>query len=263
MGLLQPNFSTKKVTRTLGKVAIERLAAASLGKAVYGAAAINHVSKLLRSNVITSVVATVIISTPDFYRAAKSNQISWSQFSKNLAINASGTAGGVAGWLGGAAAGATVGSFVPIVGTAVGGLVGGLVGAFVAGTAASSGTKKVLDYFVEDDAKRMLDIANRSLGEVACDFLLTEKEVSQLIEKVKSIFDANWLRTMYQAGANSNSDEKYLEYSYAQFEKMCEEIVSQRSKIYLPDAQSVNVKIDNIVSLLLTGNDSEFLIFST
>lgn len=243
-----------------GKAAVEKLAAASLGKAVYGAAAINHVSKLLRSNVITSVVATVIISTPDFYRAAISNRMSWAQFSKNLAVNASSVAGGVAGWLGGAAAGAAIGSFVPIVGTAVGGVVGGLVGAFGTGTAASIGTKAVLDHFIEDDAKRMLDLANKSLGQVACDFLLTEEEINQLIEKVKTTIDIDWLRTMYQAGVSSTLDEKSLEYAYVQFEKMCEEIVSQRSKIYLPAPQSVNTEISNIVGFLLEGNSSDFLL---
>jgi hypothetical protein len=258
MGTIAARHLVKGAAQTqFGKVAVEKLAAASLGKAVYGAAAINHVSKLLRSNVITSVVATVIISTPDFYRAAISNRMSWSQFSKNLAINASSVAGGVAGWLGGAAAGAAIGSFVPIVGTAVGGVV---VGAFSAGTAASIGTKAVLDHFIEDDAKRMLDLANKSLGEVAYDFLLTEEEINQLIEKVKATVDIDWLRTMYQAGASITSDEKSLEYAYVQFEKMCEEIVSQRSKIYLPAPQSVNTEISNIVCFLLEGNSSDFLL---
>ncbi len=54
----------------LGKTVIEKVAAASLGKSIYGAAALNHVSKLLRSNVVTSALATVVITTPDFYRAA-------------------------------------------------------------------------------------------------------------------------------------------------------------------------------------------------
>jgi len=261
MGTIAARHLVRRAAQTqVGKVAVEKLAAASLGKAVYGAASINHVSKLLRSNVITSVVATVIISTPDFYRAAISNRISWAQFGKNLAINASGVAGGVAGWMGGAAAGAAIGSLIPIVGTAVGGIVGGLIGAFGAGTVASIGTKAVLDNFIEDDAKHMLDLVNKSLVEVAYDFLLTEEEISQLIEKVKTNVDIDWLRIMYQAGANSNSDEKCLEYAYVQFEKMCEEIVSQRSKIYLPAPQSVNKEISAVVDKLLEEGDSDFLL---
>jgi hypothetical protein len=142
MGTVIARDLIKGVVQTqIGKAAVEKIAAASLGKAVYGAAAVNHVSKLLRSNVITSAVATVIISTPDFYQAAISNQISWAQFGKNLAVNASGVAGGAAGWMGGAALGAAIGSGLPIVGTVAGGVIGGLVGAFGAGTAASVGQK--------------------------------------------------------------------------------------------------------------------------
>jgi len=59
-----------------GKNVIELVAKASLGKAVYGAAAVNHVSKLLRTNVITSAVVAVAVSTPDFYRAAIAKSIS-------------------------------------------------------------------------------------------------------------------------------------------------------------------------------------------
>ena len=59
-----------------GKNVIELVAKASLGKAVYGAAAVNHVSKLLRTNVITSAVVAVAVSTPDFYRAAIAKNIS-------------------------------------------------------------------------------------------------------------------------------------------------------------------------------------------
>ena len=54
----------------IGRQAIHRIAVGSLGKPVYGAAATNHVSKLLRSNAITSVAVTAMITAPDFYRAA-------------------------------------------------------------------------------------------------------------------------------------------------------------------------------------------------
>lgn len=260
MGTVTARHLVRGAAQTqLGKAAVEKIAAASLGKAIYGAAAVNHVSKLLRSNVITSIATTVIISTPDFYRAAISNQISWEQFGKNLAINASGVAGGVAGWMGGVAIGAAVGSFVPIVGTAVGGFFGGLVGAFGAGTAASIGTRAVLDNFIEDDAKRMLDMANKSLEEVAHDFLLIEEEINQLVEKVKNTVDIEWLRNMYKAEVSSNLDNTSSEYAYVQFEKMCEEIVSKRSKVYLPTPQSVNQEISTIVDGLLGEDNSGFL----
>ena len=89
----------KTIARTsLGKKAVEGIAAASLGKAVHGVAAVNHVSKLLRSNAVTGTVTAVASCTPDFYRAAFDKSISWQQFTKNSVVNVAGVAGGVGGW---------------------------------------------------------------------------------------------------------------------------------------------------------------------
>lgn len=243
----------------LGKVAIEKLAAGSLGKAVYGAAAVNHVSKLLRSNVITSAVTTVVTMTPDFYRVAVSKRISWTQFSKNLFVQSSSTAGGVVGWIGGAAVGAAIGSTVPLIGTVVGGVVGGLVGALSAGTATFKGTKYILDQFVEDDAKRMLHFVSEVLEEVAFDFLLSAKETTDLLERIKGKIDTNWLRNMYQAGSTEGSDTAYKAFAYEYFEKICMEIISKRPKIYLPEPD-VNQEIDEIVKNILESNELELVL---
>jgi hypothetical protein len=54
----------------LGKNLVQYIAAGSLGRAVYGAAAVNHVAKLLRSNAITSAVSLAVATAPDAYRAA-------------------------------------------------------------------------------------------------------------------------------------------------------------------------------------------------
>ena len=136
---------------SLGKKAVEGVAAASLGKMVHGGAAINHVSKLLRSNAVTASATAVVSCGPDFYRAAIDKSISWRQFTKNSAVNVAGAAGGWGGWVGGAAAGATVGSAIPIVGTAVGGFVGGVIGALSLGAVTSGVTKSIADELVEDD----------------------------------------------------------------------------------------------------------------
>ena len=134
IGVVSIRNGVRAASRTsLGRVAIHRIATGSLGKGVYGAAAVNHVSKLLRSNVITGTVATVVTCTPDFYRAAFARSISWKQFVKNSSVNAASMAGGFGGWMGGVAVGAAVGSIVPGPGTAVGGFLGGALGAIGAG----------------------------------------------------------------------------------------------------------------------------------
>ena len=70
IGVVSVRSGVKAISGTsVGRAAVHRIAAGSLGKAVYGAAAVNHVSKLLRSNAVTATVAAVATSTPDFYRA--------------------------------------------------------------------------------------------------------------------------------------------------------------------------------------------------
>ena len=116
-----------------GKEVARRIATASLGKPVAGAAAVNHVSRLLRTNAITAAVAAVVTSTPDFYRAAFKRSISWQQLAKNTTINTAGVVTGTAGWIGGAAGGAAVGSAFPGIGTVAGGVIGGIAGSLGAG----------------------------------------------------------------------------------------------------------------------------------
>lgn len=182
----------------LGKEVVEGIATASLGKAVHGAAAVNHVSKLLRSNAVTGGVMAAVACAPDFYRAAFDESISWKQFTKNSMVNVAGVAGGVAGWMGGAAAGAAIGSVVPVVGTAVGGVVGGLLGSLGGGAAAGKLTQSVADGMVEDDADALLKVLEKELQKLSQEYMLDKPEIKQVLAEVRATADANWLRRMYK-----------------------------------------------------------------
>ncbi len=243
VGAVAMRSGVKTVYKTsLGKAAIEKLAQASLGKAVYGAAAMNHVAKLLRSNVITSVAATAVTAAPDFYRAALDGSISWKQFSKNLFVNAASVAGGVGGWMAGATGGAAIGSFIPIIGTTVGGVIGGIVGGLTGGTGAASVAKAVADEFAKDDAEEMIEILKDVTEELAYDYMLSEKEINEFSEKFKSVVEPSWLREMYKYGNGSYS--LCREFAYKKMSRICESIVRKRPKIYLPKPEEVQSHID-------------------
>ncbi len=246
VGVVFMRDGVKAVAQTgIGKSVVERVAQASLGKAVYGAAATNHVAKLLRTNVVTSVVTTVVISAPDFYRAAFSGSISWAQFAKNLTVNGAGVAGGAGGWMAGAAGGAALGSVIPGVGTAVGGVVGGILGALAGGTAASAASKYILDGLIEDDAKEMIRLLPDCLQPLATDYMLSEAETKTLSETLKLKIDASFLRDMYQ---NSNRSE----FVYKAFEPACEEIIKRRPKITLPKPSQVQAVLTNIEEQIIS-----------
>ncbi|GFO63623.1 hypothetical protein [Geomonas paludis] len=233
IGVVTSRCGVRTVVQTdAGKKVVEKVAQASLGKAVYGAAATNHVAKLLRSNVVTSVVTTAVITAPDFYRAAFTGSISWAQFSKNLVVNGAGVAGGAGGWVVGAAGGAAVGSFFPIIGTAVGGVVGGLFGAFTGGSAATLASKAILDGLIEDDAKEMIRVLPDCLQPLAFDFLLSEDEVKAFAEDLKDRITPEFLRDMYQ----STDRRRFV---YNSFENACARIIAKRPHITPPAIDAV------------------------
>ena len=177
----------------IGKSLIENLAKASLRKPVYGAAAVNHVSKLLRSNAIVLTVSTAVTIAPDFYRAAVRKNISWKQFTKNLIVNVSSAAGGIGGWMAGAAAGAAVGSAFPIIGTGVVGFIGGVIGALAGGGISGKVSKKVVDSFAKDDAEEMMEILEKVVEEISYDYLLTKEEIEKFLSKLKDKINLKFL----------------------------------------------------------------------
>ncbi|MBK4998601.1 hypothetical protein IAE37_000877 [Pseudomonas sp. S31] len=212
----------------LGKRFIIQYASAMNGQAMKGLAARNYAAKALRSNVVSGTVVTVLMTSPDIYRAAFSKNVSWAQVSKNLVVNASGVAGGLAG----AAGGAALGSIIPGVGTAVGAAVGGALGGLGIGLGASALSKALMDYIVVDDAKQMVDMLPDLLEPLVNDYLLTEDEViifsKSLCEKIKPAF----LRDMYKA----QEKEAFV---YEAFEPLCESLVKQRPHAHLPSLEDI------------------------
>ncbi len=222
----------------LGRNLVQHIAAGSLGKAVYGAAAVNHVAKLLRSNAITSAVSLAVVTAPDVYRAA-AGDISWSQVAKNMAINGAGIAAGAGGWFAGVAAGAAIGSAVPIIGTAIGGVIGGICGGIMGGAAGAGGARVVLDPFIRDDSDRMIALLQDAIGALASDYLLSEHEFAELMTEVRCTVSDSWLRDMYRQGSSGGSDVDRRQFAYDSFEGACQRIVRRRSKVRLPDPDQV------------------------
>lgn len=244
IGAVGMRSGVKGVYKTpLDKSAIEKIAQASLGKAVYGAAALNHVAKLLRSNVITSTAATAVTTTPDFYRAALAQSISWTQFTKNLIVNASAVASGVGGWIGGAAIGTTMCG-------PVGGVVGGIVGAIVGGTAGSAGAKFVADQLVEDDAKKMMAIVQDVSEQLVFDYMLSETEVAFFAEHFKKLVNVAWLRTMYSSGNGGDRPTLCAAFAKQELKPIAEKIIKQRKRIQLPAARTVQTEIEKLTESL-------------
>lgn len=189
------------------------------GSNIYGAAAMSNAAKLLRGNVIATGVTVVVLSSFDIANIFR-GRISGKQLFKNLANTTSTVAGGTAGWMGGAALGSTI---LPGAGT----IIGGLIGAIGAGTAASKATGAVVGSFIEDDANEMVGIIEDVFGELATDYLLSQKEAEKTIDRLQDKLDGKILKEMF---ASSNRKE----FSKRLLTPLIENEISKRKKIAVP-----------------------------
>lgn len=251
IGTVVARQGVKQVAKTkLGRAAIEKIAEASLGKAVSGAAAVNHVSKLLRSNVITGAVTVTVMTLPDLYKASISGSISWAQVGKNLVVNASSIAGGTAGWTGGMAAGASIGSAIPGLGTVAGGIVGGLVGSIGGGVAAHAGAKTAMDKYVVDDAVKMQELLQKELMLIADEYVLTQPEFDAFLSFVADTIPGGYLKDLYA----SNDRPKYVRSS---FEDYAFEFTKRRKSVtVVPDLEVMDF-IDDLLERVEAGESLE------
>lgn len=194
------------------------------GANIYGAAAMKSLAKLLRGNVIVAGVTVVVLSSSDI-ASIFSGKISAKQMFKNLTNTASTVAGGTGGWV----AGATIGSIVPGVGT----VVGGIIGSVVCGSVASKATGKVLDKFIEDDAKEMLRIIQERFGVFAESYLLTKKEAEKSVDDLKEKLTGKFLKEMFK----SDNRNKFVDDTLT---PIVEKHVKMRKKIKMPNSELMN-----------------------
>lgn len=199
---------------------------------IYGAAAMNNVSKILRGNIVTGAITTLVLSAADITRLVRGH-ISGSQAFKNITTTAVSVAAGTGGWLGGAAIGTAI---LPGIGTVVGGILGGVL----AGMAGAQASKTVLDYFIEDDAKEMLRIFEEVFIIQAQDFLLSELEIESVSKSFEGIDMPSVLREMYASeDRNKFAEDLFL--------SKIIEIVQRRAVIRLPSDEELLREVGIII----------------
>lgn len=226
---------TDYIVKKLGSKASAKLVnAVRTGKPIYGGAARNSLSKMLRGNIVTGIATTAILSSADVYRMFQ-GKASGTQVAKNITKTGASVAGGTAGWGAGATAGAALGSIVPGVGTLVGGFVGGLAGAFAGGSAGEKVASTILDDWleIEDDMDEMIRIFNKEFEKLAFNYLITEKEAKKVTEILKSEINfPEEMREMYASSNRKNHANKFLVV-------IIEKIVTKRKKINIPSGEEL------------------------
>ncbi|WP_303964739.1 hypothetical protein [Sporosarcina ureae] len=161
---------------------------------IYGAAALNHLSKLMRGNIVTMTITTTVLSAGSIYDILN-GRISSTQFMKNV--------GKTGGGVGGAVAGAAIGSVVPVVGTWIGGFIGGVIGSKVSG--------KVIDSVAADDADALVLMIREKIAESAEELAFTQPEVNFIADYVFTKELSKRLKEMYKVSDKEEYVEDWLD----------------------------------------------------
>ena len=223
---------SEAIVKQMGPKAASAIANAfRSGVNIYGNAAIKSAAKLLRTNAITEAASILVLSASDVVNIF-SGKISGAQLFKNFV----GTTASVAAGGGGFIAGSAIGSVIPVVGT----LIGGLVGAALAGTAASKASNAVLGSFIEDDADCMVKIIQDEFSVAAQDYLLNEKEVNIVVDRLSDVLDAKVLKEMYASGDRQ-------EFARNLFIDFIEDEVQHREHINLPSDEEMLKVLGEII----------------
>lgn len=175
---------------------------------IYGAAALNNLSKLMRGNIVTMTITTAVLSAGSIFDIIN-GRISHMQLFKNI-----GTTGAS---VGGAAVGAIAGSVVPVVGTFLGGMIGGFIAAKV--------SKKAMDAMIDDDSIATMETFKRIFVENIEELQLDRDELNYIAGKMfveKSL--PKELKLIYAA---SNTEE----YIAKKMDPYIEAILKTRPKI--------------------------------
>jgi len=226
------HIATQQISRTVISKSLERgtnilamkmpealRSAVARGVSSSGGSSVATVSKVLRSNVITAVVVTTVLSIKDLHRFSK-NEISGLQCFKNICVTGGSVGAGALGGLGGAAFVAWCVSNPAGWATAAGAIVVGGVGSLLGGKL----TKTLVDLIGPDDAEVLKDEVNEHLVRAINDYLITKDEMPAVSEGIKKIDWDKELRKIF-------SLKKRDKYIYDLFEPILKEITANRRKI--------------------------------
>ena len=199
--------------------------------AIYGAAASKHLAKILRSNVLTSVLSFAVFSIPETYNVA-ARKISGAQYAKNMSV----LAGSIAAGAGGAIAAGVVAA--KVAGTAVApgvGTVVGIAGGFVGGAVGAKVVKTTGDILYEDDVETLGRLFNAYVSCLIGEYLLDEAEIDCLISRLNEI-KQNEFKLLFENLEKANEQEHVVrDFLNPHFEA----VITQRTQFMLPSPDCI------------------------
>lgn len=243
------DYVTKELIGSKGAAKLSKIIS---GKTIHGAAATNHLSKLMRGNVVAAAITTAILSANDVTNLIRGH-ISGSQAFKNILEKGVGVLGGLGGFVAGAAAGAKsgvlIGSATPIPGATVG---GGIIGGVVSGVLASKGSKVVLDKIIDDDSVALIPIIEDEFIDLAQIYLLNKSEIIMTTELLMKVDYGTTLKEMFGC-------KDYSNFARNMIESLILDVISTRNKIRNPSIEEVSETLFHLLENETDGNTDDEL----
>lgn len=232
--LVPSQYVVSKLGYQASATIVNGVRALSGKSAIYGAAASKHLAKVLRSNVITSVLSFAVFSIPETYSVA-SRKISGAQYAKNMSV----LAGSIAAGAGGAvAAGVVVAKVAGTAGTAVApglGTAVGIAGGFVGGAVGAKVVKATGDILHEDDVETLGRMFNAYVSLMIGEYLLDEKEIDSLIARLNEVKQKDF-KTLFEKLEKSSEQECVVrDFLTPHFDA----VTSTRAKFLLPTPEDI------------------------
>lgn len=209
------------------------------GNNIYGASAANHVSKTLRGHVAVTIIVTTVLSVDDFI-ALFSREISGKQAFKNICKTTSGVAGGAGGMWAGAAAGAKIGALGGAPGIAISSTVGGIIGGVAGSIGASKAVSAGLDATIDDDSVDIGKLMERTFGQLAHDYLLSQAEADAAVAAFSVL---NMEKTVCAIYAAESRDE----YTHALIQPFVERVVNNRPPVFRPSKKKLAAAAEKVL----------------
>ena len=219
--------------------------------AIYGAAASKHLAKILRSNVVTSVLSFAVFSIPDTYNVAL-RKISGAQYAKNMSVLAGSIATGAggavaAGVVAAKVAGAAGTAVAPGVGTAV-----GIAGGFIGGTVGAGVIKAAGDLLHEDDIEVLGRMFNAYVSCMIGEYFLDETEIDALIAKIGET-DQKAFKKLFESIAQSEQQEETIRKFLS---PVFDAVVAERPAFLLPTADTMIDAMNILIEDAKTNSQS-------
>ena len=234
--LLEPSIELVKALPSV--VRTNLLATMRNGAPIFGAAASNNLSKLLRGNLIVSAVTTLVLSSQDILNFV-TGKISGKQLFKEVTTIVSGVVGTTVGATGTTALAGALGVSLGPIGAAVTSIVGGIIG----GGMSAAVSRNILDRFIEDDAIELVRIINKQFSILAFDYLLSEEEIELSLEVLRGCLIQSKLLEMFAAkNRELFADELIL--------KCINSVIIWRTKVRVPSQSQFVDGVSRVITRL-------------